>query len=162
VVFIHPGHPLIPPLSDVPGPLVDYPFDTTRNAVQMVFTGVLDRYPDAKIILAHAGGFVPYAVMRFCELQPALDPDGPTVEQLLAKFKLFSWDTALSSGPDAFPSFLAFADHERILFGSDFPYAPAPVAAAFTRLLDTRSGLTDEQKTAFDHGNARKILARLF
>ncbi|MEU2441199.1 amidohydrolase family protein [Streptomyces rubradiris] len=115
VVFIHPGHPLIPLLSDVPGPLVDYPFDTTRNAVQLVFTRVLDRY----------------------------------------------WDTALSSGPDAFPSSLTFADHERILFGSDFPYAPAPVAAAFTRLLDTHSGLTDEQRTAFDHGNARKILARL-
>ncbi|EYT82114.1 amidohydrolase [Streptomyces sp. Tu 6176] len=161
VVFIHPGHPLIPLLADVPGPLVDYPFDTTRNAVQMVFTGVLDRYPDAKIILAHAGGFVPYAVMRFCELQPALDPDGPTTEELRAKFKLFYWDTALSSGPDALPSFLAFADHERILFGSDFPYAPAPVAAAFNQLLDTRSGLTDEQKTAFDHGNAEKIFPRL-
>ncbi|MEV4341392.1 amidohydrolase family protein [Streptomyces sp. NPDC049590] len=127
----------------------------------MVFTGVPDRYPDAKIILSHAGGFVPYAVMSFCALQPALDPDGPTAEQLPAKFKLFCWDTALSSGPDAFPSFLAFADHERILFGSDFPYAPAPVAAAFTRLLDTHSGLTDEQKIAFDHGNARKIFARL-
>ncbi|RZU37513.1 aminocarboxymuconate-semialdehyde decarboxylase [Streptomyces sp. BK022] len=161
VVFIHPGHPLVSPLPEVPGPLVDYPYDTTRNAVQMVFSGVLNRYPDAKIILAHAGGFVPYAVMRFCELQPALDPEGPTTEELLAKFRLFYWDTALSSGPDAFPSFLAFADHERILFGSDFPYAPAPVAAAFNRLLDTRSGLTDEQKTAFDHGNAKRIFGRL-
>lgn len=161
VVFIHPGHPPIQSLAGVPGPLVDYPFDTTRNAVQMVFSGVLDRYPDAKIILAHAGGFVPYAVMRFCELQPALDPDGPTTEQLLAKFKLFYWDTALSSGPDAFPSFLAFADHERVLFGSDFPYAPAPVAAAFNHQLDTRSGLTDEQKIAFNHGNAKKIFSRL-
>ncbi|MER8028245.1 amidohydrolase family protein [Streptomyces bauhiniae] len=161
VVFIHPARPPIETLAGVPGPLVDYPFDTTRNAVQMVFTGVLDQYPDAKIILSHAGGFVPYAVMRFCELQPALEPDGPTTEELLAKFRLFYWDTALSSGPDAFPSFLAFADHERILFGSDFPYAPAPVAAAFNRLLDTRSGLTDEQKTAFDHGNARRIFGRL-
>ncbi|MGW4494967.1 amidohydrolase family protein [Streptomyces sp. NPDC004376] len=161
VVFIHPGHPLIPLLPDVPGPLVDYPFDTTRNAVQMVFAGVLDRYPDTKIILSHAGGFVPYAVMRFCEIQPALHPEGPSTEELLAKFKLFYWDTALSSGPDAFPSFLAFADHERILFGSDFPYAPAPVAAAFNHLLDDHSGLTDEQKTAFDHGNARRILPRL-
>ncbi|MEW2131281.1 amidohydrolase family protein [Streptomyces sp. NPDC005435] len=161
VVFIHPARPPIETLGGVPGPLVDYPFDTTRNAVQMVFTGVLDRNPDAKIILAHAGGFVPYAVMRFCELQPALDPGGPTTDELLAKFKLFYWDTALSSGPDAFPSFLAFADHERILFGSDFPYAPAPVATAFNHLLDTHSGLTDEQKKAFNHGNAKRIFSRL-
>ncbi|MEU9370511.1 amidohydrolase family protein [Streptomyces avermitilis] len=161
IVFIHPSHPLIPLLADVPGPLVDYPFDTTRNAVQMVFNGVLDKYPNVKIILAHAGGFVPYAVLRFCELQPALDPEGPTTEQLLAKFKLFFWDTALSSGPDAFPSFLAFADHKRILFGSDFPYAPAPVAMKFTEILDTQSGLTDEQKAAVNNGNAKRILKRL-
>ncbi|MYV43153.1 amidohydrolase family protein [Streptomyces sp. SID1328] len=161
VVFIHPTSPPIEVLPGVPGPLVDYPFDTTRNAVQMVFSGVLDRYPDTKIILAHAGGFVPYAVMRFCELQPALDPEGPSTEELLAKFRLFYWDTALSSGPDAFPSFLAFADHERILFGSDFPYAPASVATAFDQLLDTDSGLTDEQKTAFNRGNAKKLFTRL-
>ncbi|MEU9151906.1 amidohydrolase family protein [Streptomyces sp. NPDC048417] len=161
IVFIHPGHPLVPPLADVPGPLVDYPFDTTRNAVQMVFSGVLDKYPNVKIILAHAGGFVPYAALRFCELQPALDPEGPTTEQLLAKFRLFYWDTALSSGPDAFPSFLAFADHERILFGSDFPYAPAPVATKFTRILDTHSGLTGEQRAAVDNGNAKRIFKRL-
>lgn len=161
IVFIHPGHPLIPLLADVPGPLVDYPFDTTRNAVQMVFSGVLDKYPNVKIILAHAGGFVPYAVLRFCELQPALDPERPTTEQLLAKFKLFYWDTALSSGPDAFPSFLAFADHKRIFFGSDFPYAPEPVATKFTEILETQSGLTDEQKAAVNNGNAKRILKRL-
>ncbi|MGW7045523.1 amidohydrolase family protein [Streptomyces avermitilis] len=124
IVFIHPGHPLIPRLADVPGPLVDYPFDTTRNAVQMVFSAVLDKYPNVKIILAHAGGFVPYAALRFCELQPALDPEGPTTEQLLAKFKLFYWDTALSSGPDAFPSFLAFADHQRIFLAATSPTPP--------------------------------------
>ncbi|MFG3025036.1 amidohydrolase family protein [Streptomyces sp. NPDC048254] len=161
IVFIHPGHPLVPLLADVPGPLVDYPFDTTRNAVQMVFSGVLDKYPNVKIVLAHAGGFVPYAALRFCELQPVLDPEGPTTEQLLAKFRFFYWDTALSSGPDAFPSFLAFADHKRILFGSDFPYAPTPVATKFTRILDTHSGLTDEQRAAVNNGNAKRILKRL-
>jgi aminocarboxymuconate-semialdehyde decarboxylase len=161
VVFIHPGHPLVPLLADVPGPLVDYPFDTTRTAVHMAFNGVPDTYPNVKIILSHAGGFVPYAVLRFCELQPALQPEGPTAEQLLAKFKLFYFDTALSSGPDAFPSFLAFADHERILFGSDFPYAPAPVATKFTEILDNHSGLTPQQKTAFNNGNGKKLFPRL-
>lgn len=161
VVFIHPGHPRIPLLADVPGPLVDYPFDTTRNAVQMVFNGVLDNYPNVKIILSHAGGFLPYGVLRFCELQPALQPEGPTTDQLLAKFKLFYFDTALSSGPYAFPSFLGFADHQRILFGSDFPYAPAPVAAKFTKILDNQAGLTAEQKTVFNKGNGEKLLKRL-
>ena len=67
----------------------------------------------------------------------------------------------MSSGPYAFPSFLGFADHQRILFGSDFPYAPAPVAAKFTKILDNQAGLTAEQKTVFNKGNGEKLLKRL-
>jgi 6-methylsalicylate decarboxylase len=33
-----------------------------------VLNGGLDRYPGARIILAHASGFVPYASFRFAEL----------------------------------------------------------------------------------------------
>src|SRR5258708_33603778 len=64
VVFLHPGLPL-PPAAGVAGPLVDYPFDTTRTAVQLVLNDIVDRYKGARIILAHAGGFrVPYAPLR--------------------------------------------------------------------------------------------------
>jgi 6-methylsalicylate decarboxylase len=63
VVFVHPGLPL-PQVDGVAGPLVDYRFDTTRTAVQLVLNGVVDRYPLVRIILAHAGGFVPYAPPR--------------------------------------------------------------------------------------------------
>lgn len=159
VVFVHPARPL-PPLAGVPGPLVDYPFDTTRNAVHMVFNGVLTRYPNVKIILSHAGGFVPYAALRFCLLQPALQPEGPTADELLAQFKLFYWDTALSSGKYAFATFREFADPERILFGSDYPYASSAVSAEFTRILDEETGLTAEQATAINSGNAKKLFPR--
>ncbi len=160
VVFIHPGHPQIPTLPDVPGPLVDYPFDSTRNAVHMVFNGVLDKYPNVKFILSHAGGFVPFAALRFCGARTLVDPAGPTIEELMAKFKLFYYDTALSAGPTSIPSLVTFADPERILFGSDFPYAPAKLATWMTETLDTESGLTDAQKAAINNGNATKLLKR--
>ncbi|HEX7324728.1 MAG TPA: amidohydrolase family protein [Rhodanobacteraceae bacterium] len=161
VVFIHPGHPVIPTLPDVLGPLVDYPFDTTRNAAHMVFNGVLDSYPNVKIILAHAGGFLPYSALRFCLLQSALHPNGPTADQLVAAFKQFYFDTALSSGLGTFSSLMAFANHDRILFGSDFPYAPTPVAARFTELLDRDSGLSETQKRAVNNSNATTLFRRL-
>ncbi|MDF0532377.1 amidohydrolase family protein [Tsukamurella sp. 8F] len=160
VVFIHPAHPLLPLLDGVPGPLVDYPFDTTRNAVHMIFNGVLERYPDVEIILSHAGGFVPYSVLRFCELQPAIDPSGPGAAELLASFRQFYWDTALSSGRYAFAGLQQFADPTRILFGSDFPYAPEVVARRFNSILDTDTGLTDEQKSAIYAGNAQRLFER--
>ncbi len=60
VVFVHPGQPPLPTVNGVAGPLVDYPFDTTRAAVQLVLNGTMDRYPKVRVILAHAGGFLPY------------------------------------------------------------------------------------------------------
>jgi predicted TIM-barrel fold metal-dependent hydrolase len=74
VVFVHPGLPL-PPAAGVAGPLVDYPFATTRTAVQLVLNGIVDRYPRVRIILAHGGGFVPYASHRFAELARVFRPD---------------------------------------------------------------------------------------
>src|SRR3984893_9250388 len=40
VVFVHPGQPPFPMVAGVAGPLVDYPFDTTRTAVQLVLNGI--------------------------------------------------------------------------------------------------------------------------
>lgn len=161
VVFIHPAHPLVPLLPEVPGPLVDYPFDTTRNAVHMVARGITERYPNVRIILSHAGGFVPFAALRFCQLQAALNPAGPTAEDFLARFRSFYWDTALSSGEYAFGALTRFADPARILYGSDFPYAPPQVGTRFTEILDTESGLTAQQSRAIDSGNARALFPRL-
>ncbi|MBU5411310.1 amidohydrolase family protein [Serratia ureilytica] len=161
VVFIHPGHPIMDLLDGVPGPLVDYPFDTTRNAVHMVLNGVMDNYPNVKIILSHAGGFLPYAVMRFTLLAESLNPNGPSAQELSDKFKRFYFDTALSSGPNAFSSLLTFANHNNILFGSDYPYAPESVAAKFNYILDAETNLTDVQKANFNRNNGLALFPRL-
>lgn len=158
VVFVHPGHPSIATLPGVPGPLVDYPFESTRTAVHMVFNGIHDMYPGVKIVLSHAGGFLPYAVTRFCLLQAELDPQGPPADDLEAKFKRFYFDTALSSSAYALPSFLAFADPARILYGSDFPYAPAVVGTRFTELLDAGVG---DRAAAINRENAVALFPRL-
>jgi predicted TIM-barrel fold metal-dependent hydrolase len=99
VVFVHPGQPPLPIVAGVAGPLVDYPFDTTRTAVQLVLNGIVDRCPSARIILAHAGGFLPYASHRFAELARVFRPDVASPADILASFQRFYFDTALSSGP---------------------------------------------------------------
>jgi aminocarboxymuconate-semialdehyde decarboxylase len=132
VVFVHPTQPPGPTAAGVAGPLVDYPFDTTRAAVQLVLNGVVDRYPGPHIILAHAGGFLPYASYRFAELARVFRSDVRSPADILASFQRFYFDTALSSSPAELPSLKAFAGTGRVLFGSDFPYVPARAAAFFT------------------------------
>ena len=160
VVFIHPAKPQIPIIEDIPGPIVDYPFDTTRTAVQLVLSGVVARTPRVKIILSHAGGFVPYAAHRFAELAPAVRSDVPPAPALIESFRSFYFDTALSSGPASLLALQSFARPGHILYGSDFPYAPASVGAAFTAKLDTFD-LPRNVRAAINNGGAQQIFARL-
>jgi predicted TIM-barrel fold metal-dependent hydrolase len=159
VVFVHPGLPL-PPLGGIAGPLVDYPFATTRTAVQLVLNGIVDRYPGARIILSHAGGFVPYASHRFAELAHVFRHDAAKPADILTSFQRFYFDTALSSSPAALPSLEAFAEHGHILFGTDFPFAPTDVAAAFTRKLDAYE-MASVTKIAINRGSALALFERL-
>jgi hypothetical protein len=63
------------------------------------------------------------------------------------KFQRFYFDTALSSSPAALPSLKSFAGDGRIVFRTDFPFAPADILASFTAKLDAYDGLTaDEHK----------------
>jgi aminocarboxymuconate-semialdehyde decarboxylase len=160
VVFIHPAKPQIPIIEDIPGPIVDYPFDTTRTAVQLVLSGVVAHSPRVKIILSHAGGFVPYAAHRFAELAPAVRPDVSPAPALIESFRSFYFDTALSSGAASLLALQSFARPGHILYGSDFPYAPASVGAAFTAKLDTFD-LPRNVRAAINSGGAQQIFARL-
>jgi predicted TIM-barrel fold metal-dependent hydrolase len=157
VVFLHPS--IIPGLAPVPGvpPFVaDFLLDTTRAAVGLVRSGTLDRCPDLKVILSHAGGFVPYAAYRIAITTSA---DGNPLEGL-ARLKRFYFDVALSSSPAALPSLLAFAERDHVLYGSDFPYAPPVVVGAFAELYE-RNPLADAQRASIDRGAAERLFPRL-
>ncbi|MFE3554875.1 amidohydrolase family protein [Streptomyces sp. NPDC059193] len=135
VVLVHPTAPPGPPVPGLPGPLVDFPYDTARTALHMALAGVPGRYPRMRLILPHTGGFLPYAAQRFA-VAAHLHP-GSTPEGLLAELRRFSFDTALSAGPAALPSLLAFAEPGHVLYGRTG--APASTRA-WTR---TRTGGTD-------------------
>jgi len=131
------------------------------NAVQLVLNGIVDRYAGARILLAHAGSFVPYASYRFAELARVFRPDAAKLVYILASFRRLYFDNALSSSAAALPSPKSFAENGRILFGTDFPYAPADIAASFTAKLDAYDGLTADEHAAINHGNALTLFPRL-
>lgn len=162
VIFIHPTKPFgLDVINGMPAPTLDYPFDTTRLAVQLVFNGVTRRYPDLKIILSHAGGFLPYAAQRFAELATAIREDISDANAVLEEFRRYYFDTALSSSQFALPSLLAFAKPGHILFGSDFPYAPARIGKSFADQLDASSLISAPEKAAINRQSALALFPRL-
>jgi predicted TIM-barrel fold metal-dependent hydrolase len=162
VVFIHPAlHPSSRKLDLAwPGFMMEYLFDTTRAAVNLVFTDAIERFPRIRFILAHAGGVMPYFAWRL-SVSPMIDPRLPQFSraQVLDRLKRFWFDNALSPGPQTMDSLAHVALPERIVFGSDWPFANARVIA---EAIDTHEQSTAEpQRGAIDRTNAQALFPRL-
>jgi predicted TIM-barrel fold metal-dependent hydrolase len=158
--FVHPTTPpLMPMLSGIPGPLTDYPAETTRSALQLVLNGHTDRFGKTKVILSHGGGFLPYAATRFAELSASLNP-ARSVEWATKALQSFYFDTALVA-PSGLPSLLAFAPLEHVVFGTDFPYASEKVSRTFTTNLDRYRDLATKTLEAINRGACALIPQRV-
>ncbi|MFD1658912.1 amidohydrolase family protein [Streptomyces caeni] len=159
VVFVHPSELPAPPVPGLPPFAADFLLDTTRAAANLVLHGIPRRYPNLKIILSHAGGFLPYAAHRITAALVA--ETGRGYEEILEDLRGFWFDTALSGSPTALPSLLAFARAERVLFGTDWPFAPELAVAHFTGEYDRYPALDAAGRHAIDRGNALPLFPRL-
>lgn len=159
VVLVHPTAPPVAPVPGLPGPLVDFPYDTARTALHLAVNGVPGRHPRLKLILPHAGGFLPYAAHRFA-VAARVHPDA-TPEGLLSELRSFYFDTAISAGPAALPSLLAFAAPGHVLYGSDFPMLPEQWATGFDSGLDDYAHWRPGELHAVNRGNAELLFPRL-
>src|SRR5262245_3413338 len=132
VVFIHPAYHPSSRTLDLPWPgfMMEYPFDTTRAAVNLVFSGALVRYPRIKFILPHAGGLMPYFAWRL-SVAPMIDKrlEQITRDEVYARLRRFWYDNALAPTEHTFDCLTGVADPSRIVFGSDWPFANARVTA---------------------------------
>jgi len=159
VVYIHPAAPPGPGVPGLPAAIVDFPADTVRTAVQLTMAGVVTRHPSLPMILSHGGGFLPFCAHRFANAIQ-LGGFGLTYDEALGQLRSFYLETALTTTPTALPSLLAFADPERLLYGTDWPFLPHDRVAHFNRLL-AHETLPDQVERAIARGNAERLLARL-
>ena len=149
-IFVHPTRPPMPVLPGLPSPLVDYPSDTTRCAVDLVFKGHRRRFPSTKVILSHGGGYLPFAATRFAELGASIS-NGRSSADFLADIRSFYFDTALVA-PSGLPSLLGTVEIGHIVFGTDYPYASEAVSKLIDSHFDNSSALGAEKKKLINKG----------
>ncbi|HUK61578.1 MAG TPA: amidohydrolase family protein [Stellaceae bacterium] len=163
VVFVHPAyHPSSKAIELAwPGFMMEFLFDTTRAAVNLLFSGALERFPRIRFILAHAGGLVPYFAWRL-SVSPMVDPRLPQWprEKVLEGLRHFWYDTALSPGAQTMGALKTVAAPERILFGSDWPYANSRVLSVAISEHEAPVLHTPAERAAIDRGNALALFPR--
>jgi len=60
VIFVHPSELAGNKVPGIPPYVADFLLDSVRAAINLSHTGVMDRCRNIKVILSHAGGFLPY------------------------------------------------------------------------------------------------------
>jgi 6-methylsalicylate decarboxylase len=162
VVFVHPGlHPSSKGLAlPWPGFMMEYLFDTTRAVVNLVFSGAIARFPRIQFILPHAGGLVPYFAWRL-SVSPMIDKRLPQLsrEQVLEGLAHFWYDQALAPGEQTFGALDHVARPERIVFGTDYPFANPRVIAEAVKTYES-GFLPDARRAAIDRGNALALFPK--
>jgi 6-methylsalicylate decarboxylase len=159
VVFVHPAlHPSSRKLAlPWPGFMMEYVFDTTRAAVNLVFGGALDRYPRIRFVLAHAGGLMPYFAWRL-SVSPMIDARLQQLsrDEVYARLKRFWYDNALSPTAETMACVEAVAEPDRMVFGTDWPFANARVVAEALRTHEAVP-MSQMQRAAIDRSNALSL-----
>ena len=146
--------------------LFGWPYDTTSAMARLVFSGIMEKYPNLKIVTHHMGGMVPFyaerirqftQIMRIGEEKPFLRKDS------IEYFRMFYADTAIYGNPTALMCGHAFFGADRILFGIDFPLGDTEFGDRnYRQTINAieQMAISEEDKKKIYEDNAR-VLMRL-
>jgi 2,3-dihydroxybenzoate decarboxylase len=159
-IYIHPGNPpdhshMYEGRPEMWGPTWSWAVETCSHAMRLIFSGLFDRYPQARVILGHMGETLPIQLSR-------LDSRLPTSHQTVALKKKPSdyvrenirittsgvcADAALRCALDAMGA-------ENVMFSIDYPFEDTKVATDWI----SAAAITEVERARVCHQNATAIL----
>lgn len=157
--IIHPTHPVgVEAMTDYwLMPLLGFTFDTTLTAAKLVFSGLVERFPQIKWVLTHAGGTIPYLAERLDRGYEAFKECRANISQPPSAYlRNFYYDT-VNFDPKALQLAIDFAGVDHVLAGSDYPHQIGSLEKMLTSI--GKLALTPAAKAQILGENARHLLA---
>ena len=150
--------------------LFGWPYETSVCMARLVFSGVLQKLPDLKVITHHLGAMAPFFDERIglgMDQMGArtVDEDYGALLKRLGKrpldyFKMFYGDTSVNGSAPAIRCGLDFFGPDRVLFGTDCPFDPEggpTFIRESIRAIDSLK-LAAPVRNKVYHGNAIRML----
>ncbi|MPZ39052.1 MAG: amidohydrolase family protein [Rhizobiales bacterium] len=135
-------------LKHIPAATLDFPFDTTRAVTDLLFSGTLARCQNIRFIFSHAGGTIPFLAERIARLEVRPQFKRHVPDGAINELRRLYFDTALSANAYSISGMRQLVSDDRILFGSDYPFAPESTTTASVKALAS---------LGLDAGTLRKI-----
>ncbi|TMV91814.1 amidohydrolase [Thioclava sp. BHET1] len=160
-IYIHPNNP-----ADVPymyhghpelfGPVWSWTVETGNHALRLIFGGVFDRFPRARLILGHMGETLPYQLWRFDSRWEISNRGEKRLEMKPSDyFKRNVWvTTAGVCSDEPLRCAVDALGVDRVLFSMDYPFERPQEAADWIEAAP----LSDAERQAICHDNAADLL----
>ncbi|MFH0178633.1 amidohydrolase family protein [Streptomyces cacaoi] len=101
---------------------VGQPTETAVALSHIVFSGVLDRHPDLKLIAAHGGGYLPTHIGRSDHAWSTRADAGAGCAHLPSSYLRRLYFDSLVHDPHVLRELVRAVGADRVLLGSDFPF----------------------------------------
>lgn len=157
-IYIHPADPVTPApvLDGVEGlrrATWEWGFETGSHALRLVFSGLFDRFPRAKLLLGHLGETLPFLLWRFDSraklygVKLAKRPSEYIRENVAVTVSgMYSAEPLMCS--------LAALGRDRVMFAADYPFESSAEAGGF---LDGVP-MAEDLRADIAANNARRLL----
>lgn len=135
--------------------LVGHPFETALAAAQLIFSGILEKYPKLKFCLSHAGGNLPYIRGRLDHGYKVRPECKAEINKPPSYYlKNFYCDTITHFGP-ALEYLVGAMGVDNVVLGTDYPYDMADTQAV--HMVSKLEGVAEKDKEKILGGNAARL-----
>ncbi|KAL9033552.1 MAG: hypothetical protein Q9180_005886 [Flavoplaca navasiana] len=157
LIFLHPHYGLP---NEVYGPrnsdyghvlplALGFPLETTIAFTRMWLSGVFDRFPTLRILIAHAGGTLPFLAGRIescVQHERSFEPDGDggrrgPKRDLRTVLRENVWLDAVVYSETSLKAAIELVGKEKVMFGTDHPFFP-PLEESAEKWASVETNLT--------------------
>jgi len=158
-ILLHPFNNRVAGYGLMPGyhliNLIGNPMETTVAAASLVLGGVMDRLPNLRICLSHAGGYLPFAAGRFDHAYGMCKDVSAKAARLPTDYLRSFYYDCISHSDVGLKFVVEQVGADRLLVGTDFPADMGLDEPA--KWIDGLPFLTDEQRRMIKGETAERL-----
>ncbi len=137
--------------------LIGNPTDTAVAVASLIFSGVLDEFPELKIVCAHGGGSTPHLCGRW-DRGARVRPELSQLKRLPSESLRRLYFDSLTHSADSLELLVRTVGADRVVLGSDYPYDMGDERAV--ERIETAEFLGAREKRLVLGETARVLLGR--